>query len=94
MDKETQAKFDELEKKVDDQQEVIDTLLDEFENHHHTGLDSQQIDGTSLKETPFAKIQNPTSAGATYNQSQITSIVSSVNVIIEYLEDLHITSDQ
>jgi len=94
MDKETQAKFDELEKKVDDQQEVIDTLLDEFENHHHTGLDSQQIDGTSLKETPFAKVAAPTDSTLLYSQSNAQEAVDAINLIISILETTKITSDQ
>ena len=86
--------IEKLTNEVSELRNEIDGLKNNFQSHQHTGLDSRPIDGKSFAQTPLAKIQNPTSAGATYNQSQITSIVSSVNVIIEYLEDLHITSDQ
>ena len=94
MDKEIQAKFDELESTISDLKAIIDTLLGEFNNHHHTGLDSQQIDGTSLKETPFAKVAAPADSTLLYSQSNAQEAVDAINLIISILETTKITSDQ
>ena len=94
MNPEIQAKFDELEATISDQKAIIDTLQDEFDNHRHSGLDSQQIDGTSLKETPFTKVVAPTDSTVLYSQSNAQTAVTAINSIISILETTKITSDQ
>ena len=94
MNPEIQAKFDDQKKLIDEMQKTIEKLQDEYINHRHSGLDSSQLDGTSFKETPFAKVVNPTTAGASYNQVVAQSSVNAINSIITILETTKITSDQ
>lgn len=94
MEPEIQEKLDELEGKFDELSEKYETLQEEYDNHRHSGLDSVQIDGTSLKETPFAKVTAPTDAGATYSQGVAQTAVDAINAIISILETTKITSDQ
>lgn len=92
MDNET--RIEELEQKYDELLEMHEELVKEFEYHRHTGLDSQQIDGTSFEETPFDKVTNPSDASALYDQSNAQEVVDAVNAIITILETTNITSDQ
>lgn len=72
----------------------ISALEDAFKNHRHTGLDSLQVSAINLRETLADNITPASDAGATYNQSQVQTIVNAVNNVITTLQELKLISDQ